>query len=87
VCPTQGKEEALMSLTMTIVMLIAGWLAVASAMLWGVLRIARRHHHPVDSTRITSRKAPPRDCALTGQLIKPRPPGRSQPSEGTSRTA
>jgi len=37
-----------MSLTMTIVMLIAGWLAVASAMLWGVLRIARRHHHPVE---------------------------------------
>jgi hypothetical protein len=36
-----------MSLTMTIVMLISGWLAVASAMLWGVLRIARRHHHPV----------------------------------------
>ncbi|UHC82156.1 hypothetical protein LS633_27875 [Pseudomonas sp. NIBR-H-19] len=34
-----------MSLTMTIVMLIAGWLAVATAMLWGVLRIARRHHH------------------------------------------
>ncbi|MBK5516824.1 hypothetical protein [Pseudomonas sp. TH10] len=36
-----------MSLTMTIVMLIAGWLAVATAMLWGVLRISRRHHHPV----------------------------------------
>jgi hypothetical protein len=35
-----------MSLTMTIVMLIAGWLAVASAMLWGVLRISRRHHPP-----------------------------------------
>jgi hypothetical protein len=35
-----------MSLTMTIVMLIAGWLAVASAMLWGVLRVTRRHHHP-----------------------------------------
>jgi hypothetical protein len=35
-----------MSLTMTIVMLIAGWLAVATAMLWGVLRITRRHHHP-----------------------------------------
>jgi hypothetical protein len=29
---------------MTIVMLIAGWLAVALAMLWGVLRISRRHH-------------------------------------------
>lgn len=35
-----------MSLAMTIVMLISGWLAVASAMLWGVLRITRRHHHP-----------------------------------------
>jgi hypothetical protein len=49
VCPPQGKEEASMSLTMTIVMLIFGWLAVATAMLWGVLRIARRHHHPVQS--------------------------------------
>lgn len=36
-----------MSLTMTIVMLILGWLSVAAAMLWGVLRIARRHHHPI----------------------------------------
>jgi hypothetical protein len=34
-----------MSLTMTIVMLVSGWLAVASAMLWGVLRVTRRHHH------------------------------------------
>jgi Na+-transporting methylmalonyl-CoA/oxaloacetate decarboxylase gamma subunit len=33
-----------MSLGMTLVMLIAGWLAVAAAMLWGVLRISRRHH-------------------------------------------
>ena len=48
----QGKEEALMSLTMTIVMLIAGWLAAATAMLWGVLRIARRHHHPVQTTLV-----------------------------------
>ncbi|SDT29333.1 hypothetical protein SAMN05216579_3147 [Pseudomonas granadensis] len=48
--PLQGEEEALMSLTMTIVMLIAGWLAVATAMLWGVLRISRRHHHPVQTT-------------------------------------
>lgn len=47
----QGKEEALMSLTMTIVMLIAGWLAVATAMLWGVLRIARRHH-PVQTAPV-----------------------------------
>lgn len=34
-----------MSLEMTIVMLIAAWLAVASAMLWGVMRVSRRHHH------------------------------------------
>ncbi|MCD5994509.1 hypothetical protein KDX38_12975 [Pseudomonas sp. CDFA 602] len=33
-----------MSLELTIVMLIASWLAVATAMLWGVLRISRRHH-------------------------------------------
>ncbi|EJL98617.1 hypothetical protein PMI23_01524 [Pseudomonas sp. GM24] len=48
----QGEEEALMSLTMTIVMLIAGWLAVATAMLWGVLRISRRHHHPVEPAAV-----------------------------------
>ncbi|WP_460122491.1 hypothetical protein [Pseudomonas sp. S2_C03] len=42
-----------MSLTMTIVMLISGWLAVATAMLWGVLRIARRHHHhPAPAARV-----------------------------------
>lgn len=50
----QGEEEAPMSLTMTIVMLITGWLAVATAMLWGVLRISRRHHPvqtmPVEKT-------------------------------------
>ncbi|BCT34370.1 hypothetical protein RZO07_20350 [Pseudomonas protegens] len=40
-----------MSLTTTIVMLILSWLAVAAAMLWGVLRITRRHHHrPQQST-------------------------------------
>jgi hypothetical protein len=59
VCPQQGKEEAPMSLTMTIVMLIAGWLAVATAMLWGVLRITRRHHHaPVQpATPATTEKS------------------------------
>ncbi|NAO31488.1 hypothetical protein EIG75_16735 [Pseudomonas syringae] len=38
--------EALMSLELTIVMLIASWLAVASAMLWGVMRVSRRRHQP-----------------------------------------
>ncbi|MBC3953873.1 MULTISPECIES: hypothetical protein [Pseudomonas] len=43
-----------MSLEMTIVMLIASWLAVACAMLWGVLRISRRHHPRSDvATSVT----------------------------------
>ncbi|MBI3908444.1 MAG: hypothetical protein HY309_24120 [Pseudomonas fluorescens] len=48
-----------MSLTMIIVMLVCGWLAVAAAMLWGVLRITRRHHHPVqDETSNQHANAP-----------------------------
>ncbi|WP_157395821.1 hypothetical protein [Pseudomonas massiliensis] len=35
-----------MSLTVAIVMMILAWLLAAAAMLWGVLRIARRHHGP-----------------------------------------
>lgn len=46
-----------MSLAMTIFSLIAGWLAVAAAMLWGVLRIARRHQHQQPQSR--SQLAPP----------------------------
>lgn len=44
-----------MSLAVTIFSLIAGWLAVAAAMLWGVLRIARRHQQP----QSRSQPAPP----------------------------
>ncbi|MCE7763007.1 hypothetical protein GQL56_10180 [Pseudomonas putida] len=38
-----------MSLTLAILMLVGMWLSVAAAMLWGVLRIVRRHaqHHPL----------------------------------------
>ncbi|MHC8366157.1 hypothetical protein ACYZT9_09815 [Pseudomonas sp. ZT5P21] len=44
---------------MTIVMLISGWLAVAAAMLWGVLRITRRHHHhPVQPTPLATTDEP-----------------------------
>ena len=57
--PLQGEEEAPMSLMMTIVMLIAGWLAVATAMLWGVLRITRRHHHqPAPSVPVAESQKP-----------------------------
>ncbi|MGF6393340.1 hypothetical protein [Pseudomonas plecoglossicida] len=34
-----------MSLTMAILMLVGMWLSVAAAMLWGVMRIVRRHSH------------------------------------------
>ncbi|MDH0747157.1 hypothetical protein N5D61_12470 [Pseudomonas sp. GD03842] len=47
-----------MSLGMTIVMLIAAWLAVAAAMLWGVMRISRRHH-PQPQHRPAARPAQP----------------------------
>ena len=35
-----------MSPALTIFLLFTGWLTVAAAMLWGVMRISRRHHHP-----------------------------------------
>ena len=47
-----------MSLGMTIVMLIAAWLAVAGAMLWGVMRISRRHHPHYRSTPSAKRVQP-----------------------------
>ena len=34
-----------MSPILTIFLLITGWLTVAGAMLWGLMRISR-HHHP-----------------------------------------
>ncbi len=51
-----------MSLTMTIIMLVCGWLAVAAAMLWGVLRITRRHHHPQEQAMPDAKteQTPPR---------------------------
>ncbi|AZC38628.1 hypothetical protein [Pseudomonas chlororaphis] len=58
-----------MSLTTTILMLIGGWLAVAAAMLWGVLRI--RSPTPssafADSRRENRKTGPAsRHRALTG---------------------
>ncbi|CAM3092397.1 MULTISPECIES: hypothetical protein [Pseudomonas] len=46
-----------MSLTTTIFLLVLGWLTVASAMLWGVLRVTRRRHPPPKAaTRAKARK-------------------------------
>lgn len=54
-----------MSLITILCLLIAGWLAVAAAMLWGVLRIARRHHHPhpIDAPQAKPAKPPRRPIA------------------------
>jgi hypothetical protein len=49
-----------MSLTMAILMLVGAWLSVAAAMLWGVLRIARRHHPHHTLPKQTSEAVPAR---------------------------
>ena len=45
-----------MSLAMTLFSLIAAWFAIALAMLWGVLRIARRHQPHVPAQPEKSRE-------------------------------
>lgn len=49
-----------MSLTMAIFMLVGAWLSVAAAMLWGVLRIARRHHPHYTLPKKTNEAVPAR---------------------------
>ncbi|CAH0169924.1 hypothetical protein [Pseudomonas mediterranea] len=53
-----------MSLTTTILMLVFGWLSVATAMLWGVLRITRRHHHPSPSRTEKPKESSRRHAAV-----------------------
>jgi hypothetical protein len=43
-----------MSLTLAITLMIGAWLLVAGAMLWGVLRIARRHHPPATGRQLAT---------------------------------
>ncbi|WP_300728554.1 hypothetical protein [Pseudomonas sp.] len=38
-----------MSPSLTIFMLITGWLSVAAAMLWGLMRISRHHAPPAQA--------------------------------------
>lgn len=51
-----------MSLTVAILLMILAWFVVAAAMLWGVLRVARRHFTPIPRLQrtelITSVRAP-----------------------------
>ncbi|AQW68305.1 hypothetical protein IRZ81_14045 [Pseudomonas putida] len=49
-----------MNMTLAIIMLVCMWLSVAVAMLWGVLRIARRHAQPVAQTQPRPQPAPAR---------------------------
>jgi len=47
-----------MSLTMAILMLVGMWLSVAAAMLWGVLRIVRRHSQHHLPTQVAAKTRP-----------------------------
>lgn len=49
-----------------IVLLVVGWLLVAVAMLWGMLRIAH-HHHP--TTRAPRQVPHPRKPGKSRQLL------------------
>ncbi|WP_177523020.1 hypothetical protein [Pseudomonas sp. v388] len=55
-----------MSLAMTIFSMIAAWLAIACAMLWGVLRVSRRHQAPVDHRPAAARYRPMPCVKLAG---------------------
>lgn len=47
-----------MSLAIAILMLVGMWVSVAAAMLWGVMRIVRRHHlHHSSSPKAVRRHA------------------------------
>lgn len=48
-----------MSPTLTIFLLICGWLSVAGAMLWGLMRISRHHHPQVQPKPKVSLEKPP----------------------------
>ncbi len=54
-----------MSLVAIIALLVLGWVTVAAAMLWGVLRISRRHHTPaLPAQPKTSEQAQTRTAAV-----------------------
>lgn len=53
-----------MSPTLTIILLITGWLAVAAAMLWGLMRISR-HHHPHPHPQPEPKQKPAQPAATT----------------------
>jgi len=59
-----------------LLMMILGWLSVALSMLWGMMRIARRHHPPqapgnqtVSATPASSSRHPALMARLTGISI------------------
>jgi hypothetical protein len=67
--PRQGEQdddntkEMYMSLEMTIFGMFAAWMTVAIALLWGVLRIARRHQ-PQTIQRIADDVSWPRNSSM-----------------------
>lgn len=55
-----------MSPTLTIFLLLTGWLAVAATMLWGVMRVSRRHHHP--QTQLKQQTPPDKPVTNTASV-------------------
>lgn len=56
-----------MSPTLTVFMLIAGWLSVAAAMLWGLMRISR-HHAPQAQPKSDPTPAPEKPTTGTASV-------------------
>jgi hypothetical protein len=55
-------EDETMTPVFMIVMLICAWMAVALAMLWGMLRLSRRHHPTARQKPREAPGAPRRDA-------------------------
>lgn len=50
---------------LVIVLIVIGWSAAATAMLWGLLRIARLHHKPDPDARQDSPENAPRAARVS----------------------
>lgn len=62
-----GYEGLKMTNALTLSLMVLGWFAMALAMLWGMLRIARRHQRPMRRPVAEPRQAASRP--LHGQVI------------------
>ena len=63
-----AKDDFSMSLTITIISIFTAWMAVAIAMLWGLLRVARRHQ-PVAPGRNGCHQVAPAPSGLNHRAV------------------